>query len=56
MKLTKDIVKWLKENAYAIKGKEYWLLSDFPNEQIPDKLEIPINKRSWDKWKTGAMK
>ena len=47
MKLTKDVVKWLKENAYAAKAEEYWFLPDFPSEQTPDKLEIPIRKKTW---------
>ena len=57
MKLTKDVARWLKENAYAVKGGEYWFLPDFPDGQVPDKLEIPIKKQSWEKYKTvGAMK
>ena len=44
-----ELLKWLKENAYAVKGDAHWFLPDFPIDQIPDKLEIPINKRSWSK-------
>ena len=55
MKLTQDIARWLKENAYAVKDDEYWFLPDFPNEQTPDRLEIPIKKRAWGKYKE-AMK
>uniref|UniRef100_A0A6M3JLH0 Uncharacterized protein n=1 Tax=viral metagenome TaxID=1070528 RepID=A0A6M3JLH0_9ZZZZ len=39
--------KWLKDNAYAVKGKDCWFLPDFPNDRIPDRLEIPMNERSW---------
>ncbi len=49
MKLTKDVVKWLKENAYVLKDNEYWFLPDFPSEQTPDRLEIPVSKQSWRK-------
>jgi len=48
MKITIDIARWLKENAYAAKGDKYWFLPDFPSEEIPDRLEIPIKKRSWE--------
>jgi hypothetical protein len=48
MKLTGDIVKWLEENAYAVKNGEHWFLVDFPNDQIPDKLEVPVKKRLWE--------
>ena len=51
MKLTEDIVRWLKENAYAVKGEDYYFLPDSPGEQIPDRLEIPINKRTWEKFR-----
>ena len=54
MKLTEGIVKWLEENAYEAKGTDYWFLACFPSEQIPDRLEIPINKRSWEKLKVGV--
>ncbi len=53
MELTKDTLKWLKEHAYAVKGEDYWFLSDFPSGQIPDRLEIPLRKRSWNKWIVG---
>ena len=56
MQLTEDVVKWLKENAYAVKDKDYWFLNDFPSDQIPDRLEIPMNKQAWRKWQTGAIK
>ena len=56
MELTEDVAKWLRKNAYAVKGEDYWFLSDFPSEQTPDKLAIPVSKRSWKKWKAGAMK
>jgi len=56
MQLTEGIVKWLKENAYAVKEGIYWFLPDFPSDQIPDRLEIPIKKRSWEKLKTGLTK
>ncbi len=52
MDLTEAVVKWLRENAYAVKKGEYWFLSDFPSDQIPDRLEIPIRKRDWANWKT----
>lgn len=51
MELTEDMAKWLMGNAYAVKREKYWFLPDFPSEQTPDKLEIPINKKSWDKMK-----
>ena len=50
MKLTKEVVKWLEENAYAVKEKQYWLLRDFPSDQVPERLEIPVNKGFWKKW------
>lgn len=52
MELTEDTMKWLKENAYAIKGEDFWFLPDFPDDQIPDRLEIPIKKRSWENIKS----
>ena len=51
MILTKDIIRFLKENAYAVKGGEYWFLSDFPSDQMPERLEIPMNKRAWEQLK-----
>lgn len=56
MELTEDVEKWLRKNAYAVKGGNYWFLPDFPSEQTPDKLEIPVSNRSWEKLKTGATK
>lgn len=51
MKISNEVIKWLKDNAYAVRndGKVdvYWLLRDFPVECVPDKLHIPISKRSW---------
>ena len=47
MKITSEVLRWLKDNAYAVKGEDYWFLPDFPTDQTPDKLEIPINKRKW---------
>ena len=48
MKTPTEVIKWLKDNAYAVKGKDYWLLSDFPLNELPDKLEIPMNRKRWD--------
>ena len=50
MKFTEDVQKWLRENAYAVKGDDYWFLPDFPSEQVPDRLEIPIKGQSWKKY------
>ena len=48
MEINNEVLKWLKENAYAVKGKgDYWFLADFPQDSIPDRLEIPMNKRLW---------
>ena len=47
MKITSEIAKWLRENAYAVKGSEYWFLSDFPSSQTPDRLEIPMKDKAW---------
>lgn len=49
MELTEDVIRWLEENAYAVKGKEYRFFSDFPSDQVPDRLQIPIGKKLWEK-------
>jgi len=51
MKMTREIWQWLQENAYASKEGDYWRLSDFPPNQIPDYLAIPITKSVWRKIK-----
>ena len=56
MHLSKDVVQWLKENAYAVKGEEYYFLDDFPRGQVPNNLVIPVNKRLWGQWLDGATK
>jgi len=47
MKISDEVLRWLKENAYAVKGKGYWFLPSFPLDEMPDSLHIPINKHSW---------
>ena len=47
MKVSSEIMKWLEENAYAMKNGDYWFLTDFPKDQIPYRLEIPMNKMVW---------
>ena len=47
MQISKEVIQWLRENAYAFKEGEHWFLPDFPKDQIPDKLEIPMRKRIW---------
>jgi len=54
LELTKDVARWLKENAYAVKGGETWFLPDFPDEKIPDRLVIPITKRSWGEYEEAT--
>ena len=49
MEINDEVLKWLKANAYAVKEEEYWFLSDFPENQTPDRLEIPINNKNWGK-------
>lgn len=41
------VLKWLMENAYAAKGDDYWFIMDFPSNDTPDRLHIPIKKHSW---------
>lgn len=47
MNIPDEVIRWLKENAYAAKGKEHWFLRDFPKDEIPDSLHVPMNKRIW---------
>ena len=47
MTISDEVLKWLKENAYAVKGENYWFITDFPPNEIPESLHIPIKKRSW---------
>ena len=47
MEMTREVAKWLRENAYAVKDKDYWFLPDFPQSQVPDKLEIPMKDKAW---------
>ncbi len=47
MKVSEEVVKWLRENAYAVKGDEFYFLPDFPPEQTPDYLHIPIRPKKW---------
>jgi len=47
MEIPLEVIKWLKNNAYAVKEKDYWFLSDFPPDMVPEKLEIPMRSRMW---------
>ena len=47
MNIPSEVLKWLKENAYAVKDGEHWFITDFPEDEIPDNLHIPMNKRRW---------
>jgi len=47
MKITNEVRKWLKENAYAAKGADIYFITEFPIGEVPDRLIIPIKKRSW---------
>jgi len=47
MKITDEVRKWLKENAYAAKDADVYFITDFPVGEVPDRLIIPIKKRSW---------
>ena len=47
MKMSDEVLKWLRENAYAVKEEGFWLVSDFPIGNVPDRLHIPVNKRFW---------
>ena len=42
-----EVIKWLKESAYAVKGAGYWFITDFPNNQTPDSLHIPLKEKGW---------
>ena len=43
------IIRWLRANAYAAIGEQYWLLRDFPADKVPERLHIPIssNTKIW---------
>ena len=45
--ITNELLKWLNDHAYAVKGEEYWFLPDFDTTQKPDRLEIPMTKKLW---------
>lgn len=48
MKVTKEIRQWLSDNAYAVKSNgDMYSLSEFPKEDTPDHLRIPIRKIDW---------
>ena len=47
MKIPNEVIKWLKENAYAVEDENYYFLPDFPQDKIPDRLQIPVDKRLW---------
>jgi len=47
MKITKETAEWLNENTYAFKKGDWYFLPDFPKDQVPERLEIPVNKKSW---------
>ena len=47
MQIPIEVGKWLRENVYLVKGKDYYFFSDFPDNEIPDRLECPINKNLW---------
>jgi len=47
MKISKEVIKWLNENAYALKNNEWYFLPDFPKDERPRCLEIPVNKKLW---------
>lgn len=42
-----EVKKWLNEEAYAVKGKDYYYIKDFPENLIPDRLEIPMTPKRW---------
>ena len=50
MIVPQEVIKWLKENAYAEKDGEFWFVTDFPKDRLPERLIIPLGKRSrlWD--------
>ena len=47
MKTSIEVLTWLKRNAYAVKGDDYYLMTDFPQNEVPDRLHIPLKKRAW---------
>jgi hypothetical protein len=47
MKINKEVVLWLRENAYAIKDEQAWFLPDFPDDKIPHHLMIPVTPGFW---------
>ena len=47
MKISEEVVKWLREKAYAVKGEDYYFLTDFPPDEIPDNLHIPVKQKLW---------
>ncbi len=47
MKLSSEVIKWLRENAYAFKDEDCYFLPDFPQDKVPDRLQIPVKKKLW---------
>lgn len=47
MRTSNEVLKWLKGNAYAVKGNNYYTMADFPEDDVPDRLHIPLRKRAW---------
>ena len=47
MKISNEVIQWLRENAYAVKSGEHYFLPDFPLDKVPDILQIPITKKLW---------
>jgi hypothetical protein len=52
------VIRWLMDNAYAAKGEEYWLIRDFPSDNTPDRLHIPIKPQTkvWREIKKALAK
>jgi len=47
LNLPDEVEKWLKENAYAIKGQDAYFVTDFPQDKQPDYLIIPVTNHNW---------
>ena len=51
MMIPHEIIKWFRENTYAVKDGDYWFITDFPDGKIPDNLSVPVKKKMWNEIK-----